>query len=134
MGHACCVAHARCKYIEAVKVDPKDKDSARIGALTEELFAIDAKARDKNMDAAERQALRNEMAPALLAEPRTQILSAQKRVLPKSAAGKAASCLLALWNKLTLFLKYLEVELSNNRADNSMRPHRYRPQELGASW
>jgi Transposase IS66 family len=27
-----------------------------------------------------------------------------------------------LWNKLTLFLKYPELELSTNLAENSMRP------------
>ena len=58
----------------------------------------------------------------LLAELRTQILAAQKRVLPKSTAGKAASYTLSLWNKLTIFLEYPELELSNNLAENSMRP------------
>jgi transposase len=33
MVHACCLAHARRKYIDAIKVDPKDKDSASIVAL-----------------------------------------------------------------------------------------------------
>jgi hypothetical protein len=41
--------------------------------------------------AEERHLLRQEHAPTLLAELRTHILAAQKRVLPKSAAGKAAS-------------------------------------------
>ena len=38
------------------------------------------------------------------------------------AAGKAASYALTLWNKLTLFPKHPELELSNNLAENSMRP------------
>jgi hypothetical protein len=86
------------------------------------LFAIDGEARDKKMDHAQRHALRMEKAPALLAELRTQILAAQKRVLPRSTAGKAASYTLSLWNKLTRFLEYPELELSNNLAENSMRP------------
>jgi transposase len=122
MVHAGCLAHARRKYIDALKVDPKDQDSARIVALMDELFAIDGEARDKKMDHAQRHALRMEKAPALLAELRTQILAAQKRVLPRSTAGKAASYTLSLWNKLTRFLEYPELELSNNLAENSMRP------------
>jgi hypothetical protein len=122
MVHACCLAHARRKYIDAIKVDPKDKDSASIVALMDELFAIDAEARAAKMNHAERHALRMERAPALLAELRKQILAAQSKVLPQSAAGKAARYTLDLWKKLTIFLEYPELELSNNLAENSMRP------------
>jgi transposase len=122
MVHACCLAHARRKYIDAIKVDPKDKDSASIVALMDKLFAIDAEARAAKMNHAERHALRMENAPALVAELRKKILAAQCNVLPQSAAGKAARYTLALWKKLTLFLEYPELELSNNLAENSMRP------------
>ena len=122
MVHACCLAHARRKYIDAIKLDPKDQDAARIVRLMDELFALDAAAREQGMDHAQRHALRSEKAPALLAELRAQILAVQKRVLPKSASGKAASYTLALWSKLTLFLEYPQLELSNNLAENSMRP------------
>jgi hypothetical protein len=43
-------------------------------------------------------------------------------VLPASAVGKAAQYTLGLWPKLTRFLEYAELELSNNLAENSMRP------------
>jgi transposase len=122
MVHACCLAHARRKYIDAIKLNPRDQDAAHIVRLMDELFALDAAAREQGMDHAQRHALRSEKAPALLAQLRAEILAAQKRVLPKSASGKAASYTLALWSKLTLFLQYPELELSNNLAENSMRP------------
>ncbi len=122
MVHACCFAHARRKFIDAVKLDRRDQDSARIVKLMDELFAIDAKARIEKMDHAQRDLLRKENAPALLAELRTQILAVEKRVLPKSAAGKAVSYTLSLWSRLVLFLQYPELELSTNLAENSMRP------------
>ena len=122
MVHACCLAHARRKFIEAVKLDAHDQDSARIVRLMDELFAIDAKARIEKMDHAQRDLLRKERAPALLAGLRTEILAMQKSVLPKSAAGRAASYTLSLWSKLILFLEYPELELSTNLAENSMRP------------
>jgi hypothetical protein len=87
-----------------------------------QLFAIDAKARANGMNPDDRHSLRQENAPALLAELRKQILAAQRKVLPKSTAGKAARYTLALWNKLTIFLEYPVLELSNNLAENSMRP------------
>src|SRR5438876_3982660 len=42
--------------------------------------------------------------------------------MPSSALGKACQYALTLWRKLTRFLEYPELELSNNIAENSMRP------------
>jgi len=120
--HAGCWAHARRKFIDAVKLNPKDQAATRIVKWMNDLFAIDAEAREKNMDHAARHVLRREKAPTLLDEIRAQILEAQKNALPQSATGKAASYTLALWSKLTRFLEYPELELSNNLAENSMRP------------
>jgi hypothetical protein len=39
-----------------------------------------------------------------------------------SALSKACQYALTLWRKLTRFLEYPELELSNNLAENSMRP------------
>lgn len=64
---------------------------ACIVVLMDELFSIDAAAREQQMSLAQRHAVRNEQAPALLSRLRTAILAAQKNVLPKSAAGKATS-------------------------------------------
>lgn len=58
----------------------------------------------------------------MLDDIRSQILAAQKNTLPKSATGKACRYTLSLWHKLTRFLEYPELELSNNLAENSMRP------------
>ena len=43
-------------------------------------------------------------------------------VLPKSALGQAAAYTLNMWTKLRRCFDYAEVELSNNLAENSMRP------------
>lgn len=121
MVHACCLAHARRKFCDAVKLNAKDTDSARIVALMDDLFAIDREAREKDMSHAERNVLRQGRAPALLQQLRTELLSMQKKSLPKSTAGQAANYTLSLWAKLTLFLNHPQLELSNNQAENSMR-------------
>jgi len=74
------------------------------------------------MDDAARHALRHEKAPPLLDEIRTHILEMSKTVLPSSAPGQACRYTLAIWKKLIRFLDYPELELSNNFAENSMRP------------
>jgi transposase len=69
-----------------------------------------------------RDALRQERARPLLEVIRQQIEVAQRRVLPGSRLAKACKYTLSLWDKLTRFLQYPELELSNNLAENSMRP------------
>jgi transposase len=122
MIHACCLAHARRKFVDAIKINKQDADSLRIVTWMDALFAIDAQAREANMDHAARHALRHQAAPALLDHIRSHILEMKKSVLPRSAAGQACNYTLALWTKLTRFLEYPELELSNNLAENSMRP------------
>lgn len=120
--HAACWAHARRRFIDAVKLNKQDAASIRAVELMDELFAIDAQAREGNMDHARRHDLRQEKAPPLLDQIRNHIVAMSKAVLPKSAAGQACSYALSIWTRLTRFLDYPELELSNNLAENSMRP------------
>src|ERR1700720_798765 len=61
-------------------------------------------------------------AKPLLGDIRSKIEAAQSVALPSSALSKACQSALTLWTKLTRFLEYPELELSNNLAENSMRP------------
>jgi hypothetical protein len=122
MVHAGCWSHARRYFVDAVKLNKQDAASIRAVQLMNKLFSIDARAREESMDHAVRHALRRQHAPSLLDEIRNHILVMSKTALPKSAAGQACSYTLAIWKRLTHFLDYLELELSNNLAENSMRP------------
>jgi transposase len=122
MVHAACWAHPRRRFVDAVKLHRQDAASIRAVKLMDELFALDREAREAQMDHAARHQLRQEKAPPLLDQIREHILATSQTVLPKSAVGKACSYTLALWNKLTRFLEYPQLELSNNLAENSMRP------------
>jgi transposase len=120
--HAACWAHSRRRFIDAVKLNKQDAASIRAVELMDELFAIDARARDGDMDHQSRHALRQEQAPSLLEQIRSHIQAMSKTVLPKSAAGHACSYTLSIWTRLARFLDYPELELSTNLAENSMRP------------
>ena len=122
MVHAACWSHSRRYFVDAVKLNKQDAASIRAVELINERFAIDAPARNQNMDHAARHALRHEKAPPLLAQIRTHIQEMSKMVLPKSAAGEGCTYTLGIWQKLIRFLDYPELELSNNLAENSMRP------------
>jgi transposase len=126
MVHACCMSHARRKFIDALKVREKtkatDAELERVVVLMDGLFAIDRDARTQNLSLADRDALRQERAPVLLAELQSLLLKMKGRVLPKSAEGRAVSYTLTRWEKLTRFMQHPVIELSTNWAENSMRP------------
>jgi len=122
MVHVCCWAHARRHFIDAVKLCPSDPIATAIVRRMDELFGVDAEARAQNFNHAARHALRQERAKPLLDLLKPQIEAAGARALPSSALGKAVTYTLALWPKLTRFLEHPVVELSNNLAENSMRP------------
>ena len=81
-----------------------------------------AEARRRGIGLAGRHALRQERARRLLEDIRSKIEAALSVALPSSALSKACQYTLTLWRKLTRFLEYPELELSNNLAENSMRP------------
>jgi len=122
MVHAACWAHSRRKFFEAAKLHPGDATATSIVARIDDLFGIDAQARDQSLDHAARHALRLERAKPLVEIIRGEIEAARDASLPSSALGKAANYTLSLWRKLTRFLECPELELSNNLAENSMRP------------
>ena len=126
--HACCLAHARRGFIDAIKVQSKahaaDAKLERAVALMDGLFAIDREAREQNLSLADRDALRLERAPALLDELHALLsaMQASGTILPQSVAGKAVNYTLKRWTELTRFLDHPVIELSTNWAENSMRP------------
>ncbi|MGA3316810.1 MAG: IS66 family transposase [Candidatus Korobacteraceae bacterium] len=122
MVHAACWAHAKRQFFEAVQLNPRDPVATPIVARMDELFAVDAEARRRVIGLTGRHALRQERAKPLLDDIRSKIEAAQSVALPSSALSKACQYALALWRKLTRFLEYSELELSNNLAENSMRP------------
>jgi transposase len=121
MVHAACWAHARRKAFDALKLNPDDRVARQLVGRMDELFLIDAEARDAEMGHAERHALRQEQSRPLLEIIRDEMKAAQVAALPASALGKAVSYTLSLWHKLTRFVEHPELELSTNLAENSMR-------------
>jgi transposase len=119
--HAACWSHARRGFVDAIKLNKLDAASINIVELMDQLFVIDARARNEKMDHAARHVLRLQEVPPLLDKIHTQILALSMNVLPKSAAGEACAYTVKLWKKLTCFLEHPQLELSNNLAENSMR-------------
>jgi len=120
--HVGCWAHARRKFVDAVKVNPQDAEAVNMVTRMDALFLVDRDARRKAMGSAERLAHRQELARPWMDEIRDVCRSLAKVALPQSTLGKAVTYTLNQWPKLERCLEYEEVELSNNLAENSMRP------------
>jgi transposase len=120
--HVGCWAHARRKFVDAVKVCPQDGEAAKMVMRMDALFLIDREARNNGATGAERLAIRREHSKPWVNEIREACLAIRNQALPQSALAKAAAYALNMWTKLERCLEYEQVELSNNLAENSMRP------------
>ena len=117
-----CWAHARRKFDEAVKSLPKGKakGSSASQGLTycNLLFGIEQEIADKTAEERYEERLRQ-------AKPVLDAMFAwanSRTAAPKSALGKAFHYLKEQWPYLTNYLKDGRLEISNNRAERSIKP------------
>ena len=117
-----CWAHARRKFDEAVKSLPKGKakGSSASQGLTycNLLFGIEQEIADKSPE--ERYKERLEQAKPIL--DAMFAWANTRSAAPKSALGKALHYLKEQWPYLTNYLKDGRLEISNNRAERSIKP------------
>ena len=117
-----CWAHARRKFDEAMKSLPKGKaknSSAAQGlAYCNLLFKIEDSLAELTAEERYEQRLKQEkpVLDAMLAWANTRAAA------PKSALGKALAYLIDQWPYLCNYLKDGRLELSNNRAERSIKP------------
>ena len=104
-----------------MELNPQDRTAIAIVARLNELFEIDAQARKQGLSQEDRQLLRLEKSAPLLEEIKSQIQAASTSALPKSVLAKACNYTLTLWLRLTRFVEYPELELTNNLAENAMQ-------------
>ena len=117
-----CWAHARRKFDEAVKSLPKGKakGSSASQGLTycNLLFGIEQEIADKTAEERYKERLRQ-------AKPVLDAMFAwanSRTAAPKSVLGKAFHYLKEQWPYLTNYLKDGRLEISNNRAERSIKP------------
>jgi transposase len=119
--HVGCWAHARRKFVDAVKVNQNDAEAVKMVVRMDALFLVDRDARKREMTTGERLAQRRALSQEFVDEIEAACKELRRTALPQSALGKAVTYTLNQWAKLMRCLEYEEVELSNNLAENSMR-------------
>jgi transposase len=124
--HAGCLAHAR-RYFDAARKasEAADGGHARVALdFIGELYTIERSLGDKDHPCSpeNRRRGRAERSAPVVAKFHAWLEALAPKVLPQSLLGKAIYYTLGQWSKLTVFLKYGEVPLDNNRCENAIRP------------
>ena len=122
MVHAGCWAHARRYFFQALQLNGKDLVALGIVVEIDKLFELEADAKAAGLSAAERLELRRQKAQPIVEALKARVESARALALPRSALGKACDYALGRWGQLRHFLDYGQIELSNNLAENAIRP------------
>lgn len=115
-----CWAHARRKFFESLKEDPRA--AGLVLKLIGRLYAMEAQYREANLDPPERGARRRRDHPRILKWLRITIRICAGRALPRSGLGKACEYTLGYWGELTAYAQDGVVEIDNNLMENAIRP------------
>jgi len=117
-----CWAHARRRFIEAQRLQPKGKTGKPDQALSwiHKLYGIERLLKDSS--AAETFTIRQARSVPILEQVRRWLDDTLPTVLPGSELGKAVSYLNQQWPRLIGYVDDGHRPIDNNRAENAIRP------------
>ena len=125
--HLACWAHCRRDFNDALQALPKnartvDQLAAQFLALIGQLYAVEARAREKALNPTELLEQRQLHSVAVLQKIEALLLANIHAVLPGSLLGKALHYMSAQWSKLSRYVTSGEYPIDNNACENSIRP------------
>lgn len=124
--HLGCWAHARRKFIDAQKAQPK-KGSKTGGAdvaiqYIKELYRIEQRAKKLELSGDELLELRREKAKPVLEQMHAWLMKKAAHGIPKSLLGQAVQYTLNQWHRLENYIDHPFATPDNNLAENAIRP------------
>jgi transposase len=115
-----CMAHARRKFIEA---EPNDTVRSRYALeQIQQLYAIERKAADEQLNEIDVLNLRQQEAIPILEALGKWMQQTYVEVLPKSAIGKALAYSIERWKQLTIYTTDGKLNIDNNPVERAIRP------------
>jgi transposase len=117
-----CWAHARRKFVEAQKVQPKGKTGRADIALgmINKLYGIERGLKDANDE--QRHHGRQQHSLPLLAQLKAWLDKTQPQVAAQNALGKAVNYLASNWSRLERYIEAGHLPIDNNAAERAIRP------------
>ena len=121
--HLACWAHARRKFIDVQRAQPKGKTGSADVALglMGKLYGIERDLKEID-DITQRTLERNMRSVPVLDELRAWLDKRKNAVPPKSKLGEALAYLDKYWPKLIRYVERGDLPIDNNRAENAIRP------------
>ena len=116
-----CLVHGRRKFVEQAAKFP-DECQYVLERLAE-VYRIDAQARARGLNPAERLALHQAQSEPVMEKLHLWMTRqlAEKKVEPNSGLGDAINYMLKRWNPLTLFLRQAGAPLDNNICEQALK-------------
>jgi transposase len=120
--HLACLAHARRRFVEATRVQPKGKRGRADEAidLIGRLYGIEREYKDADDD--ERHVARQTRSVPILGALRAWLDETLPTVPPKTVLGEALAYLHKYWSRLVRYTERGDLPIDNNRCENSIRP------------
>ena len=118
--HLACMAHARRKFIEAQDHDKPRAEHAL--QLFGQLYAIEARIRNLQLQPADILQLRQNEAVPILQQLRQWMTETYSQVRPSSPIGKAIAYTLTRMDMLTVYTSDARLNIDNNPVENAIRP------------
>ena len=117
-----CMAHARRKFVDAQKVQPKGKTGRADIALTmiNTLYGIERELKDAGDE--QRFMGRQEKSLPILAQLKNWLDKTQSQVTAQSALGKAVHYLANNWSRLERYVEAGFLPIDNNAAERAIKP------------
>ena len=117
-----CLVHAKRKFHKALIVSP-DNEIAKTGEkYLCKLFALEHDADKQGISLEERYVLRQTKSKSVIDEFYNWINSVKDKILPQSCVGKAITYAINQKEALCSFLLDARIQLSNNLAEQSVKP------------
>ncbi|MCK5851282.1 MAG: IS66 family transposase [Kiritimatiellae bacterium] len=126
--HLGCWAHARRKFMDAIKARGKVKKKKKTGKAEvaldyiTRLYAIEQSAKALNLNASQIYELRQKKAKPLIKEFGKWLEDTQLKTPPTGLLGKAVSYTIKQWDRLKVYLEDGRLLPDNNLAENAIRP------------
>jgi len=117
-----CWAHARRKFVDAQKLQPKGKTGKADQAIAfiQKLYRVEKQIKDLPVD--ERYRIRQQQSKPIMDKIAQWLEKSLLHAPPNTALGKALGYLQKQWPRLTPYLENGEYPIDNNPAENTIRP------------
>lgn len=119
--HVGCMAHARRYFEKALSYDAEK--AGLMMSKIQEIYAVERKAREAGLSAAQRKELRLDESLPLMNELGNLLATMNKTAVPKSPMGVALEYTIKRWDILLNYLYDGSLEIDNNLVENAIRPN-----------